>query len=151
MNLDNLIHPLQKLQHATKLAPIFDKIQELEILQCELAKIIPAPGDKYLHIANIRDQVLILHADSPAWASRLRYLAPVILEHLRARGWPNLIDTQVRVSRNAAIATEILPPERQTLSATTIELLQRVARNTPDPQLRSAWERLANSCNAADR
>lgn len=150
MELDNLIHPLERLKCVPKFAEMFKKIQELEMLNRELTKIIPAPGCKSLHIANIRDQVLILHADSSAWANRLRYLAPMILQHLRANGWPNLLNTQVRVSLNGVASPEILSPKRPVLSSTTIELLHRVADDTPDPQLRSAWEGLANSCNSAD-
>lgn len=141
--MDKLSNPIARLKSIPAIAQMLDKAQELERINRELAVIIPEPYRSSLCIANIREQILILHAASSAWATRLRYMAPMILAHLQAHGWPHLISTEVRVSRNRIAAPVPSLPERPGLSATTIKLIQRIAQNTNDPQLRHAWESLA--------
>ncbi len=45
---------------------------------------LPCPLEQHCYVANLRDKILIIHTDSPLWATRLRYLTPEIL-----RNWHN--------------------------------------------------------------
>ena len=44
---------------------------------------LPPPLPDHCRVANLHRDELVLQADSPAWASRLRYLAPMLVERLR--------------------------------------------------------------------
>ena len=45
---------------------------------------LPPPLEQHCYVANLRDKILIIHADSSLWATRLRYMTPEIL-----RCWHN--------------------------------------------------------------
>ena len=94
-------------------------------------------------MANVDRNTLILQTESSAWASRLRYLAPAILEKLASRlGWTHVTQTKVLVRPP-------LPPDRcpsvqpAHMSPDSASLLREVAENTEDPALREALLRLS--------
>lgn len=58
------------------------------------------PGlQHYFELANIRDEVAVLLADSPAWATRLRYQIPDILAACRALGLDSVKTVRVKVRK----------------------------------------------------
>ena len=100
--------------------------------------------DLRLHcqVGNVRDGVLILYVDSTAWASRLRYQAPVLLKQLQQRkGLEALSQVEVKV----------LPPredskvtKRAELSKEASACLQGCADAIEDEELSNALRRLAS-------
>jgi hypothetical protein len=84
---------------------------------------------------------LTLFADSPAWGSRLRFMAPRVAGSLRGEA-PALRTVKVRVLPGSA------PPPRRPraparLSASSARILDEVAGDISDPGLRAALQRLA--------
>ncbi len=52
----------------------------------------------HVRVAAVRDELLVLVVDSPAWAARLRYLEPRILAEAQAApGFPAIRSVRVRV------------------------------------------------------
>ncbi len=49
----------------------------------QVRSLLPQPLAEHCLHARIQDRRLILHVDSPAWHSRLRFLAPQLLHGLR--------------------------------------------------------------------
>jgi len=84
---------------------------------------------------------LTLFADSPAWGSRLRFMAPRVAGALRGEG-PTVRTVKVRVlPASAPPPPRSRPPAR--LSASSARILDQVAGDISDPGLRAALERLA--------
>jgi hypothetical protein len=101
-------------------------------------------GPHCLH-AVIEGGRLGLSTDSPVWASRLRFAAPVLVEALRAQG-----------TAAAEVRLRVVPgsvPRRQTgtggaqirLSEATVTHLREAAASTDDPALAAALLRLARA------
>ena len=65
------------------------------------------PGlQDYFELANIRGDVAVLMADSPAWAARLRYQVPLILAACQALGLDSVKTIQIKVRQ-----TFVEPPD----------------------------------------
>ena len=118
---------------------LLDRARELEGIIREIATILPVKFISHCQVANLRCTVLVLKADSSAWATRLRYQAPAILEHLQSHGWPALVEVKLRVGSPNSVAS---PVRRAVMSQSTILLIHSLARTYPDAGLRAAWGRL---------
>ncbi|MCP4041693.1 MAG: DUF721 domain-containing protein [Gammaproteobacteria bacterium] len=95
-------------------------------------------------VANIRKETLVLQADSPAWASRLRFLGPSILQNLsRNFGWENVSRTKVIV-RPPDYTSSQSRSRQPRISPRTAELLHQVGEDIDDDDLREAFLRLAH-------
>jgi hypothetical protein len=66
------------------LKPLLKKLDELEKLQIFVKTQIEPPLNEHCRVANYRDGCLILTVDSAAFATRLRYEIPDLLEKLRS-------------------------------------------------------------------
>ncbi|HMM45633.1 MAG TPA: DUF721 domain-containing protein [Candidatus Macondimonas sp.] len=67
---------------------------------------LPEPLDRHCVLANVRGNTAVLAADSAAWASRLRYLAPALL--------PRLVDLGLSVTR---VEVVVMPPSARPTEA----------------------------------
>ncbi|HXF08680.1 MAG TPA: DUF721 domain-containing protein [Candidatus Acidoferrales bacterium] len=82
-------------ESATLIARAAVLAQQSERLRAHL----PEPLDQHCVLANVRGDTAVLAADSAAWASRLRYLAPALL--------PRLVDLGLSVTR---VEVVVMPP-----------------------------------------
>jgi len=123
----------QLLAHGSRLA-------QAELL---LAEVMPAELNGRWGVTNLRQGELVLYTASPAWAARLRFLAPGLLQRLGEQADSLGIDRiRVRVC---------LPPSRDRptsrprprLSARSARLLEQVAEDMEDEGLRAALRRIA--------
>lgn len=130
----------QAIQRSKKLNQLWHKIQNL--LDTDLAS--------RCQLLNLRGGVLILSCDSTAWATRLRYQIPTLLEDLRLHaGLENLHDIQVVIQ--PVSQTPQKPKSRATLSPQGAYCLKQCANAVTDPALRSALERLAENQSKNER
>jgi len=67
----------------TGLAKVIDRAKELKKLTTQLKSMVDAPLSDHIYVANIRGTTLIIGTDSAAWHTRIKYLAPMILEQMR--------------------------------------------------------------------
>lgn len=84
----------------------------------------------------------MLLADSPVWATRIRYAVPALLERLEGEGDIPVREIQVRVGR-ARIAREPASRRARPLGEETARNLRETAEAVGDEALRSALLRLA--------
>ena len=96
------------------------------------------------HSEGIKDNTLILIADSSAWASKLRYQVATIQRRMEAA--PEFARVRnIRVKVAAAEPTTQVPVRRaQALSATTAEGIRKQAESIEDPLLREAILKLTS-------
>jgi hypothetical protein len=107
-------------------------------------KLLAPPLDQHARVASLRDQVLVIQADSPAWAARIRYLVPELLGQLDASTgqFPRIQSIRVRVAvEPCAQARE--PAHRPPVSVQAAVELRRQAETVSDDRLRDALLRLA--------
>ena len=139
------IKPLTKwlASPAGQLSPLLDHVRLLRHLSAVLREVLTGPMTEHCRAANLDGTTLVISADSPAWATKLRYQLSSLLAQLQAReDLPPIERLRVRIqpadqARPAPVA------RRQILSPEAAEVIAHVADNTTDPKLQAALRRLA--------
>ena len=72
-----------RLQALADQAQVINRARELRKLTTQLKNMVDAPLCEHIYVANIRGNTLIIGTDSAAWHTRVKYLAPMILEQMR--------------------------------------------------------------------
>lgn len=125
------------------LQAVLDHTHRLEVLNRTLRGCIPAPLNQHCQVANLRDNILILHADSSAWALKLRYSSRMLMQQLRQRGVPALSTIEVKVRPQNAVINRPEKIRRAYMSNKTAQLLDSIAHDIEDNHLKVALQRLA--------
>ena len=84
------------LENSRHLDHLVRMLTRQQALLAEIRSQLPEPLATHCLHARIQGRELILHVDSPAWRSRLRFHAPALLKGLRAQA-PHLDRVSVRV------------------------------------------------------
>ena len=141
-----MAHSLKSVRHLLQDKPTLKSL-ELEInaqnaLLQQVRQFLPGDLMERCRAAQIRDQRLVLHTESPVWATRLRYLAPQLLSLLRHEH-PGLTGVTVKVLLERQSCTTRQNAARRSDVAAAI--IHESARDTKHPALRAALERLSKS------
>lgn len=72
------------------------ELKAQKALLIDLQQCLPADLANHCASAHIRDNTLVVHTDSPAWATRLRYLAPQLIKAV-AGEYPTIQSLSVRL------------------------------------------------------
>lgn len=135
---------ISKLFGSGRLADLRARAAELREMDTLLAELLPAPLNAHCRILSIRHTILVLAADSPVWAARLRFHAPQLKKQLAGQLPGKRCTIHVRVR-----PPETVPPPQPPKPVTRpgrqgVAALQQVARSISDPELKTALLRLAN-------
>lgn len=125
-----------------RLSQICNHIEKINELQIILLENLDSPLNEHVIVADIRQQTLVLHTDSAAWAAKLRYLTPELLKAFKS-------DTP----RIRTIRIKVMPPDSlnqttrraQPVSAQAADAMREVADKIEDPALRSTLLSLAGN------
>ncbi|WP_456372829.1 DUF721 domain-containing protein [Thiolapillus sp.] len=130
------------LEDSTQLSHLLRMLKKQQALLEQVRKILPAPLDEHCLHARIKADRLILHTDSPAWSTSLRFHAPRMLSEIKSLA-PNLKKVDIRI-----IVQQQLRPAKtsgSSLSRQTARLIRDLADDMEDPDLRAAFKRLGRS------
>ena len=123
--------------------PLMEEARRLLQLERKVLAALDPELGRHCRVAAFRDGDLLLLAASPAWATRLRYAAPAIVEQLRgAGGFPGVRKVRVRVHAG----DRPKPPDERPgprLSRANAELIEQTALSLARGTLRDALLRLA--------
>lgn len=139
------IKPLPALTHVTARGRsnyLLRMLEKQQSLLEQVRNLLPAPvADHCLH-ARIDGTLLILHTDSSAWMTRLRFHGPHLVQALRPIA-PQLTAVKTRI----LISTTHPEPERRgsKLSASSAKSIQHMAEFVSDDKLRAALIRLGRT------
>ena len=79
-------------------AQVLERAKELRRLTIRLRNLVDAPLNQHIHVANIRDNTLVIGTDSSVWHTRIKYLAPTLLDQMKQiPGLENLKSVEFRV------------------------------------------------------
>ena len=134
----------KSVRHLLKDKPALKRL-ELEIstqkaLLDQIRLLLPDDLRNHCVASQKREQLLILHTDSPVWATRLRYLAPQLITLMKP-GDPSLRGIKVKLVLTRSPRHRKLPSARHSDFAAAI--IHDSAEDTKQPQLREALERLS--------
>jgi len=134
-NLHRLAAHCSQLQHLTRIVREF----------------LPSPLNQHCQVANIRDQHLVLHADSSAWATMLHYQAPALLEHLKKQpGLEHICNIRTKTSQHSQRNSDIKPSHSK-LPVNTAALIKSLAESMTNPALKKAMQRLVRHSTGSSR
>jgi hypothetical protein len=122
------------------LARLVSRAGRLAALDRDLRARLPRPLADHCQVANLRENSIILHADSPVWAARLRYQRAMLLEALAALGLPQVREVAIRVRPAAPAAEQAPQPPSRPAAAPPAEREAGVR----DPRLAAALRRLGS-------
>jgi hypothetical protein len=137
--------PINKLLTAGKaLASMDARLVEQKILLEQVRSILPLSMAEHCVWANPNSKGdLILMVDSPAWASRLRYLSPKLSLQLRQNGHPvRRIQVKVTILNMSPMQQKKIR-RANPLSISNAQILSSVAESLDDEKLSSALLRLS--------
>ena len=123
-----------------KLSRLLRRVAEHQRAGAEFAACLPPELRACCHLASQRDGQVLLHADSAAWATRLRYLLPELGECSPMLGQADKVRVTVR-PRHPRPAPSPRPAAR--LSAKSADLLLECSKHIQDPKLADAFRRLS--------
>lgn len=116
--------------------------RELNSLNLQLQRHLPASLGKHCQLANYRSNTMIIQSESAAWASKLRYLLPQLRRELSQYPvFSGLKDIHIRVAATVTESREKPSPPR--LSNQSALLLEQAAASISDPDLGKALAQLA--------
>jgi len=130
------------------LQPILERAYFLQAATRGLRQVVdPALAD-HITVANLRAGTVVVCADSPAWLSKLRYQAPVILRQLQGLpGLEQVRKVQFKIQPAAEAPPEVHPPRRAAASRVGAQVLASTANEMKDDELAQALQRLAQRIN----
>ena len=135
---------LQKILYADSqhLADIHNRIALLKTIQDKLQTTLPPPLSDNFIVANVSKDTLVLHTQSPAWASKLRFNTPLILECIK-----QFYDATPPKSLRIKVVPESpqhAPPTRKiSISSGNAQLIKSTAESITDSRLREALLKLS--------
>ena len=135
--------------HAQLLAKNGLNNELLELVRKQLS------GPSRLHCVNaqLRHDMIIVHVDSPVWASKLRFQLGSLLANLRkTASLSGLQQIQVRVLPSAEnkLLSKPSAPKPSLLSEESAEMIRDLANAISDDTLRASWLKLSNNIKQQD-
>ncbi len=129
-------------KNSPDLTQIIKKTRVLNAVNHALQQTLDAPLKNHCIAANIAANQLVIHADTSAWATRIRYEQYNIIEGIK--GCTNVHFLRSIVVKVRPISEEQPTPRRLIipLSHTASENIRDTAYTINDPQLKLALQRL---------
>jgi hypothetical protein len=131
-------------QHNEMLAKLAQHAQLIEKLNHTLHQTLPLQFSAHCHLANIKNQTLIIHTDNAAFASLIRFQVPALCktftEHLEMP--INHIEIKVRPKRTAQVTVK--PPTTTALPESAARVIQQTAEVIGNETLSASLKKLAN-------
>ena len=143
-------NPLQvkKLLGGSQYSRLVSQARALLGLDGLIQELLPDALKTHCRVLSVRDQTLVLAADSPVWAARLKFHSSQLVKQLNRQQTVKLRTVRIRVR----------PPEKQVaterrnaplkLGISSATALRQAADSVSDPDLKSALLRLANRQNS---
>lgn len=76
---------------------LLDRLAKIEALNNTLIEQLPATLKKHYRVVNIRKNTLVIAANSPVWANKIRFQLPDLLVQFRDKGYFSVANIEVIV------------------------------------------------------
>lgn len=141
----NTTKPMSKISDflvsSDRLARIYNHIKIINELQIKLAGDLGSPLNQHVAVADYRQGTLVLHADSAAWAAKLRYNTPDILSAFKG-DLPGIRTVRIRVVPTEPSVTA--PRRTVNVSPETAAGIRQAADQISDTALRATLRSIAD-------
>jgi hypothetical protein len=141
----NIPLKINKIIKSSAQSRLLARVRLLADLDAQLQALLVPPLQQHCRVLALREPVLVLAADSPVWAVRLRFHAPQLVRRLSLPQSVRLRSIRVRVrppQGSGATAAPLKPVRRRGHRGTAA--IQQAAETVSDPALKSSLLRLAS-------
>jgi len=136
--------PVSSFLTGSHLQSLLERTQYLQSLTRKLREQIDPLLSDHISVINVRNDSAIIAADSPAWLSKIRYLAPVILQILQEQpGLITLNNVQFKVQPSGPTEAQKLVQRRINLSTSSAQALECAASGSNHPDLADTLRRIS--------
>ena len=135
---------INKLLLGSQYSRLVSQARALMALETRLQALLPDPLKAHCRLLAVRGEILVLAADSPVWAARLRFHAPQLVKQLNHTQTVTLHTIQIRVRPPERIVPAQRRQSMARRSKNSTTALQQVAQTVSDAGLKTALLRLAN-------
>ena len=139
----NKPYQIGNLLEASDASRLLARARALGELNALVHDLIPSPLNGHCRVLSVRDDILVVAADSAVWATRLRYLSSQLTRQLAGISSVKLRAIHVRVRASGQSPDRRVAPVRQPLSGKNSMALKQAARSVSDAGLKAALLRLA--------
>ena len=131
---------------------LVSKSRQLERLTSILSAVLPPETNGHYHVAGMDNSTLTIITDSPVWTSRLRQLAPMIIETLSGKLGSKLQHIRI-ISRHGTITAPAQTENivNRVLSEQSAQQVARAAEHIRDEDLKKALLNLSKRGNFAEK
>ncbi|MBT8116406.1 MAG: DUF721 domain-containing protein [Gammaproteobacteria bacterium] len=135
---------VNKLLRSGPLSPLLARARGLVALDEQVHALLPVPLQPHCHVLSLHDRILVLAADSPVWAARLRFHAPKLVKQLSRQQTVAVRTVRVRVRPpEKTITSARKKPSGQKQGHRRAAELKQAAQTVSDPRLKSALLKLS--------
>jgi hypothetical protein len=129
----------------SSLAALLEKASSIQATDRKIKKLLdPTLKDKF-ELANINADVAVILVNSSAWATRLRYNIPIILDILnKDLNYTSIKTVRIKIKK-AIPENPVLNKKPNSISANSAQFLNDVANNFNDPELRACILKLSKN------
>jgi len=129
----------------SEISGLLSRARALGELDSLVHGLIPSPLNEHCRVLSVRDDTLVVAADSPVWAARLRFQSSRLVKQLSGVSSVKLRTVQVRVRASEQPPDgRRITPIRQPVSGRNSMALKQAARSVTDAGLKAALLRLAS-------
>jgi hypothetical protein len=122
--------------------PLLERARKLSRFERAVLQLLPVELAAHCKVLNLKSEILVLATPSPAWAGRLRFAAPDLIERLKREFAVDIRQVELRIQPpSVEPRTAAKPPLRISMASAT--LLAQTARGIDYPPLQEALLRLA--------
>lgn len=126
------------------------RAERLARIDAQFRELLGPPASEHCGVANLYRDTLVVFAETPAWAARLRYLAPNLLPRLQQTVPTLHTVNRITVKVRPIAEPYVAPHAPRHLSREAGALIASAADATDDPALRDALCRLARRAETRD-
>ena len=146
-----MAHSLKSVRHLLQDKPTLNhlehEINAQRALLAEIRRLLPGELAAHCVSARLHGQRLVLHTDSPVWASRLRFMASELLSLLENRD-RSLREIKIKLLPARSPGTKRRAPARR--SHTAGDIVADSAEHVESAALREALQRLSRTLKRDD-
>ena len=146
-----MAHSLKSVRHLLQDKPTLHHLEHetnaQRALLAEIRRLLPGELAAHCVSARLHGERLVLHADSPVWASRLRFMSAELLSLLE-NGDRSLREIKIRLLPTRGQGTKRTHPARR--SQTAGDIVAESAQHVESAPLRRALQRLSRTLKRPD-
>jgi hypothetical protein len=122
--------------------PMLERARRLSRLQRAVLQLLPADLAAHCKVLNLKNEILVLAAPSPAWAGRLRFATADLIKQLKCQFSLEVRQVDLKIQQeNLEIQPVVIAPLHLSMRSAT--LLAETAKTVNHPPLQEALLRLA--------